>query len=156
MGKIMDQRIFPVDVDTLNPATFASSFTTSSGNASGTSTPIAAGPTNLNLSISQLCGQDWLGKSSGFPRDFEDDAKSMYREMFRVYAHVYWAHWIDPFWHCKATDYLNTCFIHFISVARLFGLLSDSEMEPLKPLIEVWVRNGSLPPTSEVESGNMI
>ena len=40
---------------------------------------------------------------------------------------------------------LNTCFVHFVNVGRLFGLLNEKDMEPMAPLVEVWVKQGVLP-----------
>ena len=42
---------------------------------------------------------------------------------------------------------LNTCFVHFVNVGRLFGLLNEKDMEPMAPLVEVWVKQGVLPKT---------
>lgn len=86
----------------------------------------------------------WMGKASGFPQKFENEVKNMYKQMFRCYAHLYWSHWLD-FWHNGIYRELNTCFMHFINVGRIFDLLSERDMEPMQPLIELWVRRGDLP-----------
>ncbi|EME88969.1 uncharacterized protein MYCFIDRAFT_100007, partial [Pseudocercospora fijiensis CIRAD86] len=86
----------------------------------------------------------WLGKTSGFSNRFETEIKNMYKQMFRCYAHLYWSHWMD-YWHLSAYRDLNTCFMHFINVGRIFGLLPERDTEPMQPLIDLWVRNGSLP-----------
>jgi len=65
--------------------------------------------------------------------------------MMRCYAHLYHGHWLDPFWNINAYKELNTCFIHFVNVGRLFGLLSEKELEPMAPLIEIWQAKGLLP-----------
>lgn len=65
--------------------------------------------------------------------------------MMRCYAHIYHGHWLDPFWHINAYKELNTCFIHFINVGKVFGLLGDKETEPMQPLIEIWTAKGLLP-----------
>lgn len=111
----------------------------------GAGTPIPAGPTNLNAPLSSLAGKEWLGKSSGFPENFESDVKSIYRQMMRCYAHIYHGHWLEPFWDLNATHYLNTCFVHFINVGRTFNILGDREMEPMLPLIQIWDAKGLLP-----------
>jgi len=68
--------------------------------------------------------------------------------MMRCYAHIYHAHWLE-FWHLGAYKELNTCFIHFANVGRLFGLLTDKDLEPMGPLIDIWLEKGWLPrPTS--------
>jgi hypothetical protein len=143
LGKINDSSIFPTDTSFSNPSAYPSG---------GTSTPhsevpIRAGPTTLNSPLSALAGRDWLGKSSGFPENFEGDIKAIYRQMMRCYAHIYHGHWLEPFWNIGAYKELNTCFIHFINVGKLFGLIGDKEMEPMQPLIDLWSAKGWLAPT---------
>ena len=71
--------------------------------------------------------------------------------MMRCYAHLYHGHWLDPFWHLNAYKELNTCFIHFVSVGKLFGLLAEKEMEPMMPLIELWTAKGLLPDERQLQ-----
>ncbi|KAF2745399.1 Mob1/phocein [Sporormia fimetaria CBS 119925] len=139
VGKINDPSIFPTDTN------FSASSYASGSLTPGTSTPQGLPPTNLNTSLSQLAGRDWLGKSSGFPESFESDIKGIYRQMMRCYAHIYHRHWLDPFWHVSAHEQLNTCFIHFINVGKLHGLLGDKEIEPMQPLVDLWLAKGLLP-----------
>lgn len=148
VGKLSDPRVFPTDSPTSNPATYASGGL----NTPGATSPIAAGPTALNASLSTLAGREWVGKNAGFPESFFNDCKTIFRQLFRVYAHLYHAHWIDPFWHMTDgslahgwTD-LNSCFVHFITVSKLFGLLTEKDLEPMQPLIDIWISNGSIPP----------
>lgn len=68
----------------------------------------------------------------------------MYKQMFRVYAHLYWQHWLQ-FWDLSAYRDLNTCFIHFVNVGRIFGLLVDKDTEAMQPLIDLWIARGDLP-----------
>ena len=142
VGKINDPNIFPTDTTsvTLAAPTYASGSLTP-----GTQTPQPLGATNLNAPLNQLAGREWLGKSSGFPETFESDIKSIYRQMMRCYAHIYHGHWLEPFWNVNAYKELNTCFIHFINVGRLFNLIGDKEIEPMQPLIELWTEKGLLP-----------
>jgi len=80
------------------------------------------------------------------------DTRNLYRQMFRCYAHLYHGHWVDPFYHINAHKELNTCFIHFVNVGRLFDLLEDKDVVPMQPLIDIWLnkellampRNGML------------
>lgn len=67
----------------------------------------------------------------------------------RCYAHLYHAHWLDPFWHAGSYKELNTCFVHFVNVGRYFGLLSDKEMEPMQPLVDIWSSKDLLGPTAQ-------
>ena len=142
VGKINDPSIFPTDTTNVNFS--ASTYPT--GPSTPLSTPQPLGPTSLNAPLSQLAGREWLGKSSGFPETFESDIKSIYRQMMRCYAHIYHGHWLDPFWNVNAYKELNTCFIHFINVGKLFGLIGDKEIEPMQPLIDLWLAKGLLPP----------
>lgn len=104
--------------------------------------PFTGAPPSLNTASA---GPDaWLGKTSGFPSCFPSDIRNIYRQMFRCYAHIYHAHWLD-FWHLGAYKELNTCFIHFVNVGRLFGLLNDKDLEPMGPLVDIWLEKGWLP-----------
>ena len=96
---------------------------------------------------------NWLGKPSGFPPTFSGDIRNMYRQMMRCYAHMYYAHWME-FWHLGAYKELNTCFIHFVNVGRLFGLLGDADLEPMDPLISIWLDKGWLPRPSSSGSAS--
>jgi hypothetical protein len=147
VGKINDASIFPTD--TTSPSFAANSSAYASGNLTPIGAPQPLGPTNLNAPLSQLSGREWLGKSSGFPETFEADIKSIYRQMMRCYAHIYHGHWLDPFWNVQAYKELNTCFIHFINVGKLFNLLGDKEIEPMQPLVDVWFSKGLLPPPTQ-------
>ncbi|KAH7130656.1 protein kinase-like protein activator [Dendryphion nanum] len=148
LGKINDTSIFPTDTSS---AVVATNY--ASGSLTPSSTPQPLGPTNLNAPLSQLAGREWLGKSSGFPENFEGDIKSIYRQMMRCYAHIYHGHWLDPFWNVNSYKELNTCFIHFINVGKLFNLLGDKEVEPMQPLIDLWFAKGLLPPPTAPVQG---
>jgi len=135
--------VFPTD-----PPTGGASATYASGDV-GTpraTTPIAMGPTSLNASLSTLAGHDWVGRSSGFPQNFHQDCKSIIKQMFRCYAHLYHCHWDNPFWHINRHLELNSCFVHFATVAMYYDLLPKKDMEPLQPLIEIFLREKIIPP----------
>ncbi|MCJ1226026.1 hypothetical protein MMC12_002675 [Toensbergia leucococca] len=147
VGKIHDPKAFPTE----SPNGLGTAYASGSLSTSGASTPIAMGPTTLSTPLSTLAGRDWVGKSAGFPESFFGDCKTIFRQIFRLYAHLYHSHWENPFWHMTNgtnsngwTD-LNSCFVHYISVAKLFGLLSEKDTEPLQPLIDIWIGNGSVP-----------
>lgn len=71
--------------------------------------------------------------------------------MFRCYAHLYWQHWLT-FWDTSSHRELNTCFVHFVNVGRIFGLFTDKDTEPMQPLIDLWVRQGVLPKIEKVDA----
>ena len=140
-GKLSDPKAFPTDNITGSATTYASA----SLNSTNANNPIAAGPTTLNVPLSTLAGRDWVGKSAGFPETTLNDVKTCFRQIFRLYAHLYHSHWVEPFWHLSRTTDLNSCFVHFLTVTKLFDLLSDKDMEPMQPLIDIWVDNRSIP-----------
>lgn len=115
-GKVTDQALFPTD-------TFSSA----------QAPPLAA-----------TGSETWLGKTSNFPPNFASDIRNIYRQMLRCYAHIYHSHWME-FWHLGAYKELNTCFIHFVNVGRLFGLVGDRELVPMMPLVDIWLEKGWLP-----------
>jgi hypothetical protein len=131
-GKIDDLAIFPTE-------------------ASGVS--FAHNPAVTNTPLSQLSSPggepDWIGKRSGFPKNFIDVCQTIFRQMFRVYSHLYWAHFIDPFYHINLEKQLNSCFSHFVLTATALDLLKPAELEPMQPLIDLWAANGTFPPESK-------
>lgn len=141
IGKISDPVLFPTDNS-------ANAYPSGGLNTPGSATPIPAGPTSLNAPVSSLAGREWVGKASGFPEKFESEVRSIYRQMMRIYAHIYHGHWIEPFWHLDTYKELNTCFIHFVNVGRSLNLLNEKDMEPMQPLIDIWLANGMLQPVT--------
>ncbi|SLM38197.1 Mob1/phocein [Lasallia pustulata] len=141
VAKLHDPNAFPTDAPTGTESTYASGGV----NTPGATTPIPMRATTLTTPLSTLAGRDWVGKAAGFPETFFGDLKTIFRQIFRVYAHLYYSHWENPFWHINAHRDLNSTFVHFITVAMLFGLLSTRDMEPMQPLIDIWIANGSIP-----------
>ncbi|KAJ5414828.1 hypothetical protein N7509_000162 [Penicillium cosmopolitanum] len=136
VSKIHDPVMFPTENVTGIPET--SSTRDAAGVASGTpATP--ADSTNPSA-------DDWIGKSSGFPQTFYKDCQGIMKQMFRCYAHLYHAHWLNPFWHINKHDILNMCFVHFVTVAKYYQLVSDKEMEPMQPLIDLFIKQQRVPP----------
>ncbi|KAL0474533.1 Mob1/phocein [Neurospora intermedia] len=89
-------------------------------------------------------GPDWIGKRSGFPQNFMETCQTIFRQMFRVYAHLYWSHFDDMF--CLNLEKsMNSCFSHFILTATTLGLLKKTDLEPMQPLIDLWAALGTFP-----------
>ena len=97
--------------------------------------------------MSTLAGtnNDWIGKASGFPPNYHQDVKSIIKQMFRCYAHLYHCHWDHPFWHINRHLELNSCFVHFITVAMYYDLLPKKDMEPLQGLVDIFISQGVVP-----------
>jgi hypothetical protein len=150
VGKIHDPNVFPTEPPKETSATaFASGDTSSPASRSQASTPIGLPPTNLDQSLQSLSGhtseQNWIGRPSGFPPNFHADVKSIIKQMFRCYAHLYHCHYDHPFWHINRHLELNSCFVHFITVAMYYDLLPRKDMEPLQGLIDIFIVQGVVP-----------
>jgi hypothetical protein len=152
-GKIDNTDIFPTDPagvsfanNTGVPGIASPTYASGGLNTPGGNSPMPTGPTNLSASLAQLSGPgDWIGKSSGFPQEFFDVCQTIFRQMFRVYAHLYWAHFIEPFYHLNLDKHLNSCFSHFVLTATALDMLKPHELEPMQPLIDLWAANGTFP-----------
>ncbi|KAI1431946.1 Mob1/phocein [Xylaria sp. CBS 124048] len=131
-GKIDDSTIFPTD-----PA----------------SVSYAPNPALVQDTLIQLTGADeWIGKRSGFPEDFSSICEIIFLQMFRVYSHLYWSHFVEPFYHLNLEKQLNSCFSHFVMTATALDLLKPDHLEPMQLLIDLWAANGTFPPQSKAYS----
>lgn len=130
-GKIDNTKVFPTDPAgvsyALNPA-------------------LGSSPSLSSISGD---GEDWVGRRSGFPKEFLSICQTIFLQMFRVYAHLYHAHFIEPFYHLNLEKQLNSCFSHFLLTATNLDLLRPHELEPMQPLIDLWAANGTFPPESK-------
>ncbi|KAL0554494.1 hypothetical protein IC582_008416 [Cucumis melo] len=70
-----------------------------------------------------------------FPPNFKDVVKTIFKRLFRVYAHIYHSHF-QKIVSLKEEAHLNTCFKHFILFTHEFGLIDKKELAPLQELIE--------------------
>ncbi|KAH0455868.1 hypothetical protein IEQ34_015900 [Dendrobium chrysotoxum] len=70
-----------------------------------------------------------------FPHNFKDVVKTIFKRLFRVYAHIYHSHF-QKIVSLKEEAHLNTCFKHFILFTYEFGLIDKKELAPLQELIE--------------------
>ena len=117
----------------------------------------------ISLSLS-LCILTNSGTS--FPRNFITIAKTILKRLFRVYAHIYHAHFDDiislkeevstMYMSCQSSlhlltpppippptapyllvqAHLNTSFKHFIYFVHEFGLIEKRELSPMQELID--------------------
>ncbi|KAK9076043.1 hypothetical protein SSX86_004375 [Deinandra increscens subsp. villosa] len=70
-----------------------------------------------------------------FPSNFRDVVKTIFKRLFRVYAHIYHTHF-QKIVSLKEEAHLNTCFKHFILFTCEFSLIDKKELAPLHELIE--------------------
>ncbi|KAI5851989.1 Mob1/phocein [Tricharina praecox] len=114
--------------------------------ASGTTTATAATPSAMMPGASRSLtgnqsGENWVGKEGGFPQVFEQTCKGIYKQMFRVFAHIYHTHF-DKILHMSLEAHFNSLFVHFIHFSRTFNLLAPGDLEPLRALIENFEEQG--------------
>jgi MOB kinase activator 1 len=76
-----------------------------------------------------------LQPGTPFPRNFMNICKSIYKRLFRVYAHIYHSHF-QKVVGLGAEAHLNTCFKHFMYFIQEFRLVREAELAPLADLIE--------------------
>ncbi|BFZ57492.1 Maintenance of ploidy protein mob2 [Savitreella phatthalungensis] len=74
---------------------------------------------------------------STFGPNFLPTAKTMVKQMFRVFAHIYHAHF-DTIVHLSLEGHWNSFFQHFVAFGREFALLDARDVEPLAVLIQVF------------------
>lgn len=134
-GKIDDVAIFPTEASGVSFADHPT-YTPSSQRLAQSTTP---GGTS----------EDWLGFKSGFPKSFASTAQLIFRQIFRVYSHLYWSHFVTPLYHLNLEKQLNSCFSHFIMTATTLELLSPKDLEPMQYLIDLWAADGTFPPESK-------
>ena len=75
--------------------------------------------------------------NSTFGPNFLPTAKTMVKQMFRVFAHIYHAHF-DAIVHLGLEGHWNSFFQHFVAFGREFALLDARDVEPLAVLIQVF------------------
>lgn len=74
-----------------------------------------------------------------FPKRFIYEAKQILRRLFRVYAHMYHAHFSQVV-ALGEEAHLNTSFKHFIFFVLEFQLIDRSELMPMSDLIDEFTR----------------
>ncbi|KAG9328105.1 hypothetical protein JZ751_016359 [Albula glossodonta] len=71
---------------------------------------------------------------SAFPRGYLFLVQRIFLYLFRMLAHLYWAHFQDIV-RMDLHPHLNTLFAHFVTFGREFELLELAETAPLEDLI---------------------
>jgi len=69
-----------------------------------------------------------------FPDNFIREIKTIFKRLFRVYAHIYYSHF-NKIRSLGEEAHLNTCFKHFFYFTREFRLIESRELEPLQQVI---------------------
>ncbi|KAF9997466.1 Maintenance of ploidy protein mob2 [Modicella reniformis] len=78
-----------------------------------------------------------------FPAKFQDVVRSIFKQLIRVFAHIYHSHYDKILSLCQE-GHFNSLFAHFVSFGREFDLLDKKDIGPLQELIDIMDSNGIL------------
>lgn len=89
----------------------------------------------------QLSDESFLPVEPGvpFPPTYRKGMRVIYKRLFRIYAHIFHAHFKEMM-EQEADAHLNHSFKHFIYFVKEFDLVEDAELEPLRDLIALCLR----------------
>lgn len=89
----------------------------------------------------QLSDESFLPTQPGvpFPPTYRKGMRVIYKRLFRIYAHIFHAHFKEMM-EQEADAHLNHSFKHFIYFVKEFDLIDQEELEPLKDLIALCMR----------------
>ncbi|KAH8824022.1 Mob1/phocein [Flagelloscypha sp. PMI_526] len=62
-----------------------------------------------------------------FPSSFPTTIKHIYRQLLRVFAHIYHAHF-DSVLHVRCEGHLNSLFAHFLAFGKAFELIEERDL----------------------------
>jgi hypothetical protein len=93
-----------------------------------------------------------------FPQNFPSTVKHVYRQLLRVFAHIYYAHY-PQILHLRSEPHLNSLFAHFLAFGREYELLDvkDVKSAPGQPAVgigalwERWRESGILEGAGSVQ-----
>ncbi|KAJ8323915.1 hypothetical protein BDV3_002159 [Batrachochytrium dendrobatidis] len=69
-----------------------------------------------------------------FPKDFRATVRLIFKQLFRVMAHIYHAHY-DTILHLSSEAHLNTLLAHYICFGRDFDLIDKKDTAPMADYI---------------------
>lgn len=70
-----------------------------------------------------------------FPQQFRNLVKTIFKRLFRIYAHIY-CHHFHEISELGLQSHLNTSLKHYVLFANEFGLISQKDYGPLEDLVE--------------------
>jgi MOB kinase activator 1 len=77
----------------------------------------------------------FLSLDTPFPKGFKNVVKTIFKRLFRIYAHIYYSH-AQEIIDLGVEAHLNTAFKHFYLFIQEFDLVDPKEMAPLHHLID--------------------
>ena len=156
-SQITDENIFPVEESQFSPILDTSAPTTvthirimlaSCARAYACLSPTAFVCSLCSLLLCCVC------PDVKFPRNYLSVVKSIYKRLFRLYAHIYCGH-IDRIRSIGASAHLNTTFKHLVYFILEHDLVSKTEMQPLERLIAKFTTpEGGIPSASSSSSSS--
>ncbi|KAI1315805.1 Maintenance of ploidy protein mob2 [Mortierella claussenii] len=78
-----------------------------------------------------------------FPPTFQQTVRAIFKQLTRVFAHVYHSHYDKMLSLCQE-GHFNSLFAHFVSFGREFDLLDKKDIVPMQELIDIMESNGIL------------
>ena len=70
-----------------------------------------------------------------FPENYQSRVKKIYKRLFRVYAHCFHRHFYS-LKTLRVSAHWTTALKHYVTFCMAHKLISDSELQPLKPLLD--------------------
>lgn len=77
---------------------------------------------------SHFPSSDMLNAGRDFPQNFPSTAKHIYRQLFRVFAHIYYAHYTQIL-HLRSEPHFNSLFAHFLAFGKEYELLETKDVK---------------------------
>ena len=110
---------------------------------------LANGVPDPSLPISHIASStNMIGRD--FPPSFAYTAKHIYKHLFRIFAHLYHAHF-EHVLHLSVEAHFNSLFAHFLAFGKEFELLNLGELmtpqgqgQGVWGLVEKWREMGVL------------
>src|SRR6266852_5306885 len=84
------------------------------------SPPVSASHVTRSCTAPHLTGQD-------FPASFPSTIKHVYRQLLRVFAHIYHSHY-PQILHLRSEPHFNSLFAHFLAFGREYELLDVKDV----------------------------
>ncbi|CAO3564685.1 unnamed protein product [Mortierella alpina] len=78
-----------------------------------------------------------------FPATFPQTVRAIFKQLIRVFAHVYHSHYDKVLSLCQE-GHFNSLFAHFVSFGREFDLLDKKDIVPMQELMHIMDHNGIL------------
>lgn len=71
-----------------------------------------------------------------YPKDFKKLVMTIFKRLFRIYAHIYYHH-RDDIQELGCEEQLNTSFRQFVYFSKEFKLIPEDQLAPLKQIIDM-------------------